>query len=279
MANTTNTQQALKQRGSRLIMIGSSLAALTAILAISIELMGWRGGDLTVLDGVDVPGLISSFYAPEGFSSTEMEMRSAVDVVTKTVFYLCVPLVFVIAFISFLRGHFSPVSLFMPIAFAVLPMTMLGFFPETPESAESSAFSTAIEEHNYEAVKEQLMLTPMATSQEVLYVLAQVAVIGQHSQAPTVSASFLDARSNADDPIDVPEQRRYALEVAAHGQAVTVEGHAFLAKQLRNRTVATAALYGFCLIALFSVGTMLLGMNIRRRAVRLRQLSTELVKS
>lgn len=209
MTNTTNTQQALKQRGSRLMMIGSSLAALTAILAISIELMGWRGGDLTVLDGVDVPEIISSFYMPEEFSST----------------------------------------------------------------------NTAIEEHDYEAVKEQLMLTPMASSQEVLYVLAQVAVIGQHSQAPTVSASFLDARSNADDPIDVPEQRRYALEVAAHGQAVTVEGHAFLAKQLRNRTVATAALYGICLIALFSVGTMLLGMNIRRRAVRLGQLSTELVKS
>lgn len=181
------------------MMIGSSLAALTAILAISIELMGWRGGDLTVLDGVDVPEIISSFYMPEEFSST----------------------------------------------------------------------NTAIEEHDYEAVKEQLMLTPMASSQEVLYVLAQVAVIGQHPQAPNTSASFLNARSNADDPMDVPEQRRYALEVAAHGQAVTVEGHAFLAKQLRNRTVATAALYGLCLIALFSVGTMLLGMNIRRRAVRL----------
>lgn len=268
--------ESLKHRSHRLIISSSLVILVTLSIALIIVLWGWTRDELTAIGSIELPELLNVLFAtPQAdslMSAHDLAFYSAFDIIRTIAPFVGLILLAIALFNVFFLQRFS-LTLTMGLIYAgAFPALILILLPPKPVQSEPTAFMQALEQRDYDALEEQLRLHSVASFQEGLYVLAQVAVMEQLSQAPTIAASFLEARSRSTDPLEVSEQRRYALEVAAHGQAVTVEGHAYLAKQLRNETVTKGALYLLAGIAVITLATLALGLSIRRRAVRMSKL-------
>lgn len=267
---------ALKRRGTKLVLWSAGLCALALLLWGGVQMGGWTGYPSGSISTIEVPQDIKATIQEDGESQLGEgfnEFAYGIEKISK-VFSILISIPVIL--IAITRHSLMSFAVGMTLSLSIY--TLPGLIPSVVGAGERDytpreALAHAVEEADYTQLAIWVEQANRTRDQQARYILAQAAVISGDEQAAHEARRFWEVRNTRTGPLDIEQQRSYALDLAAYGEPTHAGSEAYLIETARKGVIGKRLTYFAGLLGIVGMAVGLVGASILRRIKRLGKLS------